>query len=256
MTNDNYLANLLASQNLTTAELDTLRSLREDVEHCLMLLAGRPRFYYGGSYGKKTMIRERYDLDIVAYWPQETSYTLQGIFEATGQQLQKKWQILNRKTVAWEIPFSNNYKGFHIDVVPGRSLDSAYQYANLYRTDTGTSLKTSIKTHIDTVRGSNRRDVIRLLKLWKERKKVQFKKSFLLEMMAIDGTKNIVGLEQQLISAFIFIRDNIMTYQAKDPANSNNSLSDDLSSVSRFLIQNAAQNAIDMKTWDSVFSMY
>ena len=59
--------------------------------------------------------------------------------------------MVNSKTVCWEIPFQG---GFHIDVVPGRALDASYKEANLHRTDTGTTLKTSIKTHIDPVRGS------------------------------------------------------------------------------------------------------
>ncbi len=50
----------------------------------------------------------------------------------------------------------------HIDVVPGRALDAQYYEANLHRTDTGTTLKTSLKKHIDTVRGSGRADAIRV----------------------------------------------------------------------------------------------
>jgi hypothetical protein len=82
---------------------------------------------------------------------------------------------VNSKTVCWEIPFQN---GFHIDVVPGRAIDESFKEANLYRTDTRTTLKTSIKTHIDTVRSSGRRDAIRLLKLWRERRGVPSRNRF------------------------------------------------------------------------------
>jgi hypothetical protein len=64
MTNNEYLANILREQNLTSAELEAVRKLREQIEGQLSVLEGSPRFYYGGSFGKKTMVKARYDLDL------------------------------------------------------------------------------------------------------------------------------------------------------------------------------------------------
>ena len=153
-----YFQNLLRAQTLSDQELQALRGLRQRIEGQLSRLEGNPRFYYAGSYGKKTMIRTRYDLDLVIYWPQTANYTIKGIYDAVGQVLRKEWQVVNSKTVCWELLFEG---GFHIDVIPGRALDANYFHANLHRTDTGTTLKTSL-THIDTVRGSGRVDAIRL----------------------------------------------------------------------------------------------
>ena len=41
-------------------------------------------FCYAGSYGKKTIIRQRYDLDSVIYWPNTANYTLKDIYGAVG----------------------------------------------------------------------------------------------------------------------------------------------------------------------------
>jgi hypothetical protein len=108
-------------------------------------------------------------------------------------------------------------------------LDAQYYEANLHRTDKGTTLKTSLKKHIDTVRKSGRADAIRLMKLWRTRKNVPFKKSFLLEVMTIEGCKGkpITDLGGQVLAALTYIRDNIQSCSVGDPANSNNSLSDD-----------------------------
>lgn len=247
-----YLQQLLVSQDLSSGELNVLRDLRLQVEDALSKLEGSPRFYYAGSYGKNTMIRERYDLDIVAYWPTSTSYTIKGIFDGTGTQLKKLWSSAHPKTVCWETNFRG---GFHIDVVPGRALDTNFKEANLHRTDTATTLKTSLKVHIDTVRGSGRRQAIRLLKLWRERNKVPFKKSFLLEMMTISGCKgtSFEELPEQVLAALRFICDKIETINVIDPANTNNSLSDDLSPSDRYLIKQAAQTALDASNWNSMF---
>jgi len=159
---------------------------------------------------------------------------------------------VNSKTVCWELPFNG---GFHIDVVPGRALDAKYFEANLHRTDTGKTLKTSLKTHIDKVRGSGRLDVVRLMKLWKERRGVPFKKSFLLEVITIDGCrgKSTTDYGAQIMATLQHIRDTIETCSIKDPANTNNSLSDDLDNLARLRIKTAAQAALDAKSWHEVF---
>lgn len=253
MSNQAYFQALLNGQLLTAQELNVLRSLRERIERTLSSLDGSPRYRYGGSYGKQTIIRARYDLDVVAYWSKDTTYTIEGIYEGVGKELQKEFTYVKSKTVAWEIPFEG---GFHVDVVPGRALDVNFFETNLYRTDTGTTLKTSLKTHIDTVRNSGRRDVIRLMKLWRERRQVPFKKSFLLELLTIYGCKGVsfTELEPQVIAALKYLRDNIETIQVLDPANTNNSLSDDISSGDKARIRLAAQAALGASYWTEVFA--
>ena len=252
MTSQEYLQWLLNSQNIGETELALMRQLRDRIETRLRTLQGSPRFYYAGSYGKNTIIKARYDLDIVVYWPNDVNYTIEGIYTAVGEQLRSEFRFVNSKTVCWEVPFDN---GFHLDVVPGRAIDTSFREANLYRTDTGTTLKTSIKTHIDTVRSSGRRDAIRLLKLWRERRQVPFKKSFLLELLTIQGTNGarFDDLPAQVASALTYIRDNIETRQVLDPANSNNSLSDDISSGDKTRIRLAAQAALSASSWSEVF---
>jgi hypothetical protein len=246
-----YFTRLLTEQNLLPVEMQALRRLRETIESQLSLLNGSPRFYYAGSYGKNTMIRQRYDLDLVIYWPHTCTYTIRDIYDAVGIALRKHWRV-NSKTVCWELPFEG---GFHIDVVPGRALDANYFEANLHRTDTGTTLKTSLKTHINTVRASGRLDVIRLMKLWKERRGVPFKKSFLLEVMTIDGCRGTSTADYgaQLTAALRHVRDTIETCNVKDPANTNNALSDDLDRSARLAIKAAAQAALSASYWSEVF---
>ena len=99
MTNQEFLQKLLTDQNLTTREEEELRAWRARVEKRLGNLSGNPRFYYAGSFGKKTIIRERFDLDIVIYWPSDHSRTLKEIFKSVGDELQKEWPTANPKTV-------------------------------------------------------------------------------------------------------------------------------------------------------------
>lgn len=253
MSNDAYLRGLLGQQDLTQEQLDSLRALRAKIEGQIRALPKLKRVYYGGSFGKHTMIREQFDLDIVAYWPSDCGYPLKDIYAAVGKVLRDNWTYVTPKTVAWELPFQG---GFHIDLVPGRALDGTFRYANLHRRDTGASLQTSIKVHIDTVSHSGRREAIRLMKLWRVRKRVPFKKSLALELMTIEGCKGIptAELEKQLLAAFCHIHDNILTAKVVDPANSNNVISEEMTYGEKLAVQAAAKAAIDAQFWNQVFS--
>ncbi len=73
--------------------------------------------------------------------------------------------------------------------------------------------------------------------------------------MTIEGCKGCssTDLPQQVWAALGYIRDNIQTAQVKDPANSNNSLSDDLSSIQKTSIKQAADTALK-SNWEQIFS--
>ena len=253
MTNQQYLQSLLDSQELSEAELIALRKLRDQIETQLRTGLNKiERVYYAGSFGKKTMIREQYDLDIVLYWANGCGFTLKQIHTGVGDVLKKNWNVVNPRKVGWELPFDG---GFRVDVVPGRALNDTYKYANLYLSDSDSSLQTSIKVHIDMVRNSGRRDVIRLMKLWRSRKNVPFKKSLALELITIDGCSGTLttDLEKQLMAVLRYIRDNIVTVKLIDPANSNNIISDQMSVWDKQAIKQAAQAALDARTWPEVF---
>ena len=69
---------------------------------------------------------------------------------------------------------------YHIDVVPAKRITGSEDSAFLWRHEDGKLLKTSVVQHIASIREFGRRDVIKLLKLWKVRYRVEFP-SFILE---------------------------------------------------------------------------
>jgi len=255
MSNETYLRQVLNNQNLSQYQLTNLRNLRDKIQRQLRdNLSGNPRFYYGGSYGKNTLIRASYDLDIVIYWPSNSQSSIQDIYKGVGSVLQKHWKPVRSKRVGWELSFEGD---FHIDVIPGKLFSSDDKYAFLYNSRTNNRFQTSIKIHIDTIKDSGRRDVIRLMKLWKKRKNVPIT-SFILEQMVIDGCKerrtSLSDLEPQLNASFHYINNNILTKRILDPANSNNIISNELSKEEKIRIKRLANQAIEAKKWSEVFS--
>jgi len=74
------------------------------------------------------------------------------------------------KTVALRLPYEG---GFHIDVVPGRAQDATFRYATLFKNvNPPSTLQTSLKVHIDMVRKTGIRDTVKLMKLWRFRRRL------------------------------------------------------------------------------------
>ena len=100
----------------------------------------------------------------------------------------------------------------------------------------------------------NRRDVIKLLKLWKYRRNVPIK-TFLLEIMThlvcFDVTRDSLSI--QLEKVLEFITNNIAENNFYDPANGDNIISDDLTMREKYEIRDKACKALNREYWGQIF---
>ncbi len=202
-----------------------------------------PTPYFGGSRGKKTMIKESYDLDIVLYFPETTKYSIQNIYDKVTRYLGSSNYIIMTKNAAIRTLKREDY---HIDIVPAKRITDSEDSAFLWRNEDGKPLKTSVVQHINSIREFGRRDVIKLLKLWKVRYDIDFP-SFILEQLIIRALKNNLNLplNDSLIQVFEFISENMETIRLVDPANINNLLTDSLSVYDKDIISKFAKWAIN-----------
>jgi hypothetical protein len=247
MTAHGYLQQLLTSHELWQQELATLRSTRDAVETVLRRSHGTlPRFYYAGSFGKDTLIRAAYDLDIVMYFPSTENRTLGDLFWGVHRTLVGNGLIVQPKTVALRLP----YQGFHIDIVPGRAQDATFRYATLFKNTSPTSstMQTSLKIHIESIRNSGTRDFIRLAKLWNLRQSLSWP-TFALEQTVITALvgKRKDDLSTGFVAMLEFIRDRIVDLRLLDPANTNNVI--ELSTPLRTAARAAAVRSLG-GTWE------
>lgn len=247
MTPHQYLQQILNNQAMSNLDLNKLRRLRDEIEGVLKNRYGDlPRFYYGGSYGKKTMIRESYDLDIVIYFPFNDNKSLKVIYNDVYQTLSTANYVVTPKTVSLQLPYQD---GFHIDVVPGKAQDKTYYYASLYKNGEDSWMQTSLKTHIDYAR--KYRDIIKLMKLWRLRYFLDWK-TFAVEqtvIRALNG-KNSYDYAQSLTEVFEFIKNQIKYIRLVDPANTNNII--EMSDYTRILVEQAATKSLAEKYWENI----
>jgi hypothetical protein len=251
MKSHNYLVKILNSQYLDSDDRAFLmmRELRRQIESDLRYVYGSyPRFYYAGSYGKRTMIRASFDLDIVIYFPPTERMSLRDIYCSVYETLSMAGYKINPKTVSLQLPYEG---GFHIDVVPGRAQDYTYRYATLYKNGEDSTMQTSLKVHIETIRDSDTRPIIKLLKLWKVRHSLDWK-TFALEQTVIRALKGQHKDDYSvcLIKVFEFIRDNILNIRIVDPANSNNII--EIPYQTRIMLHQAAVNSLNASDWSYI----
>lgn len=251
-----YLASILKSQELLPQQLEELRATREKIEGDLRRgwLGSLPRFYYGGSYGKLTMVRDSYDLDLVIYFPANDSRALRQIYESVQSALINSRYLVEPKTVALRLPYrtaGSSSVRFHVDVVPARAQDHDYNYATLYKNGENTTMQTSLRQHIKAVRDAGLSDVVKLLKLWRNQHGVQVK-TFVLEILVARAMYNQRrdDLWRQMRCVLEFISANIANVRLVDPANSNNIV--DVSPATRAALRDQADLALNRRTMGEI----
>jgi hypothetical protein len=273
-----YLVSVLEKQRMDDRNSVRLKSIRDQIRSDLEPINRyNPRFYYGGSYGKKTMIREAFDLDLVIYFPSTDIRSLRDMYRSVYDSLVRAGYQTESKLVALTLlqPPNNPYpKDFHVDVVTGKAQDDKFYYADIYDIPHDSPRRTSLKMHIENVREV--RDVIKLMKLWKRRHSLNWQ-TFAMEQTVVGALKNqnttenwqTFAMEQTVFGALknqktadlgqcmekvlLYIKSSVNQLRLIDPANSNNPI--EIPGAKRRAIEQEANRSFDalkMDDWESI----
>ena len=251
MNDEEFLRKVLENNQPTESQISSMLKLRDRVRKCISTeIGGNFSMFMAGSFKKRTMIKQYYDLDMFIIWP--TGFRpLLHLYYNTRDALLSNWAIIENTRVGWRIPYTNE---FHVDVIPtvADNNDSGYSY--LYNSQTNTILRTSMSIHMNEIDKYDRRDVIMLLKLWKIRRKVPIK-TFLLEIIVHLACFNVTrsSLSAQLDTTFSYLSQNIVNKEFFDPANRANIISDDLIMEEKYEIRDKAYEAFNRDYWGKIF---
>jgi len=251
MSDEEFLREILSNIDPTKNQVDSLLRLRNRVRSCIIDgIGGHPSLFMAGSFKKKTMIKQHYDLDMFIIWPPDFS-SLKNLFYEVGNVLKSKWTKIERKKVGWRIPYGNE---FHVDIIP--SVQDKYNpgFSILYNCYLKEKLKTSMSVHVEQIEKYDRINVIKLLKLWKFRRRVPIK-TFLLEIMTHLACYNLQqeSLSIQLETVLLYIARNIGQHEFYDPANHENIITEDLTHPEKEEIRKKAYNAYNRNYWGEIF---
>jgi len=202
-----------------------------------------------GSYAKGTANRSGTDLDLFISLSPDTTETLSDIHKTLVSSLKAAGYQPRQQNVSIGI----SVFGHSVDLVPGKRQNWLYNDHSLYKRRGDTWTKTDVSQHIEKVRNSGRQAEIRLIKLWRTQKGLEFP-SFYLELAVIKALELqfLTPLADNLRTIFAYLRDNILTARFVDPANTNNIISDDLTFAEKQAIRSAAIAAVAAPYWRDI----
>ena len=250
MSADAYLQAILNREAVDTGPYSSVRGVQTVLQPILRQWAG---IYLSdvspsGSFAKGTANRSGTDIDLFISLTQNTPDTLKQVYETLFMKMQQSGYSPKRQNVSINV----RVNGYDVDLVPAKRQDSYSQDHSLYRRKADTWTKTNVATHIRQISSSGRTQEIRIVKLWRNQKGLDFP-SFYLELVVIQALAYARGtLSQNVWKVFEYLRDSFANARIIDPANTNNIISDDLTAVEKAKVTAAAAQALGATNWSQI----
>lgn len=184
MAGDDYLRGILARERVDTGISSPVRGvqwvLQEPIQQWASgyLVSVSP----SGSFAKGTANRSGTDIDLFISLQQGTPATLKDIYESLYTKMASVGYTPKRQNVSINI----RVNGYDVDLVPANRQDLYSEDHSLYRRKADTWMKTNVVKHISIVAPSMRTEEIRILKLWRAQKCLEFP-SFYLELTVLNA---------------------------------------------------------------------
>lgn len=215
--------------------------------------------YDSGSRAKGTAISIASDVDYLISLTSDCNENTGGLkacYDSLFAKLNEIYYPVKKQNVSVRLILN----GLSIDVTPARKQNGNTNYHNLHVSKSVSWKQTNIQKHINDISQSGRTNEIKLLKIWRELNKLDFP-SIYLEYLLVDNilfnkTKDASKLTDNVWHVFKELaktQGNPLFEKIVDPANSNNILSDLMTTAEKNIIINYAQVAIKATDWSQIF---
>jgi hypothetical protein len=123
----------------------------------------------------------------------------------------------------------------------------------LFNKKTGATIHTDVAQHVHLIANSGRQQEICALKIWRERSQLDFPSLYLeLSVLhALEGER-FGQLADNVMAVFHYLSGRFEKVAVRDPANSDNVVSDDLSAGEKAAIAKAARKALEDENWKKI----
>ena len=215
-----------------------------------------------GSRAKGTALSIVSDHDLLVSLTSNCNQSggLISIYNSLYSELSRHYQIVRKQNVSLRINIPGNsiwLNKLEVDITPARKQSGNTNDHSLWVSKLNTWKQTNIQKHISDVAHSGRTEEIKLLKIWRELNKLEFP-SIYLEYLLINNIliyKPFNNLATNFGSILLELaRDssNPLFARIQDPANSNNILSDLLTTTEKSKIIIKAKEAINHPYWSGI----
>lgn len=246
-----YLQGILNRETVDTGSFSPARGAQATLQPLLSQWASTYLVSVSpsGSFAKGTANKSGTDIDLFLSISNQCTNTLKEIYETLFVKMQENGYAPTRQNVSIKV----RVNGFDVDLVPGKRQDTYSEDHSLWRRKAASWTKTNVSKHINYVRNGHRINETRIMKLWRDQKRLDFP-SFYLEMVVIEALSGSYfgTLSDNVWKVFHYLRDTFPNARFVDPANTNNIISDDLSGTERAAVKAAAVQALAARNWNQI----
>ncbi|SOC89933.1 Nucleotidyltransferase domain-containing protein [Ensifer adhaerens] len=251
MTADHYLWNILQREQVDNGLYSPVRNCQQTMLPLLQQWGGGflVDVMASGSFAKGTANKSGTDIDLFVSLSETTPETLKDIYT----KLARRMEELGFKPRLQNVSIGIKVGSFDVDLVPAKRQNAFSLDHSLYRRRADTWTKTNIAAHIALVSASGCTNEIRIIKLWRDQRGLDFP-SFYLELTVIEALRGRSGpsLSANVWTVLQYLRDRFASARFVDPSNTNNILSDELSDTAQRNIATAAGTSLGAKTWGEI----
>lgn len=250
MTADQYLTSILFREQVDIGPNSPVRAVQNLLMPPLNAWAAGnlSAIHPSGSFAKGTANRSGTDIDLFLSVSETVTLPMREIYDTLFAQMASWGYSPRRQNVSINI----NVGSYSVDLVPAKRQNAYSNDHTLYRRKADTWTKTNVITHINHVAHSGCVNEVRIIKLWRNQKGLDFP-SFYIELTAMAALAGRYGtLSQRVWIIFEYLRDRFPNARVVDPANTNNVISDDLTAQERARISAAARTALAATDWSQI----
>lgn len=243
-----YLRNILSTKSASLVSSYPATTAAKKLEPILYRWGNGfiEKITISGSFAKGTAVKGGTDIDLFISLSSRLTETLADTYNNLhGAMVANGYTNAKPQNVSINVVVD----GMRVDLVPGRRQDTYSADHSLYRRRVGNWQKTNIETHIRVISQSGRQSEIKLMKLWRNQKGLDFP-SFYLELSVIAALQghafisNGGDLSQNIVRVLSYLKSDFKTARIIDPANTNNVISEDLTATEKLVIAQAAERSL------------
>lgn len=251
MTADQYVESVLTKYAVPRGLQSPAEQLGGAVTSPLRAWAGQQlnELRYSGSYAKETGVRGTSDVDVFISLKSDTSDTLKELYEKLFSLAQANGWSPRRQNVSVGVTV-NGTRG---DLVPGKLQAGQQNYHSLYLRKHDSWTQTNVALHVDTVKRSGRLKEIRAVKIWRMLNNLDFPSLYLelFTIRALSGRPQST-LAENVLQVLSAVGTSLTSTRIEDPANTNNTLSDDLTQAEKQHIATLAAQSAREQSWGRI----
>ena len=251
MTADQYVGSVLAKYAVQYGPTSPAEQLGAAIAGPVRRWAGGQlnALEYSGSYAKGTGVHGISDVDVFISLKADTTNSLKEIYDRLFDLARNHGWSPRRQNVSIGVTI-NATRG---DLVPGRVQPGYQNYHSLYLAKRDTWTQTNVALHIERVKSSGRSGEIRAIKIWSSLRGLDIP-SLYLELLTI---QSLAGKQQGALADNTFhvlrtMASSLLSTRIDDPSNTNNVVSDELSTGDKRRIAALAAQSTAEQSWGSI----